>query len=630
MSVGPRVVVFAGLLVVGTASAAEPPGPPPKVWLPEGAVARLGSTRLRHADLPLWLTFSLDSKSLVSGGSDGAVRVWDVTTGEQTAFKHTPSRHVTMVRFAPDGRRLGSLTDEGRVRLLDPVTLEERTVIDTRDVIEFDVSTDGRFIGTVSAGGGLTVTEIKTGLPHLELPVGYGARFHPDGKLIATFDPAGVVTVYQITGGKPVFTAKHGGPLQGLAFRPDGGVFATGGAGPNGKVKLWEIGNQDPIAELADATGRVAFIGKDRLAAARRVGYGVYDLRKKGWSRIIPDAAGVVAISPDGTKLAATGNGSVRVRMWDLTTGEQLHAADDAVPDPKLLHPTADGRHLFVVAADRGFVWRIGETAPTPAVKFPGRVTAAAAGGDHLAVATAKGVSIWDHIDPSRPLAAEPSRTIEGADHVTAIALSSDGKRLAYARGNGQVWLADPATGQALRAVQEKTTTVGLAFTPRGDRLAILGSGYVRLWSLGTGDAADNLVWDQRVSRGPQGALAFSPDGKAVAASASPRMLVLSAADKQQLFTCDRQGAGGIYHAAAFTPDGRFLVTGSSGQDGCVEVWDVKTGERVRRYSTGLGSVNRLAVLPDGKRVASAGADDAVTVWDLTAPAAMPEGRDKE
>ena len=48
--------------------------------LPEGAIARLGSSQLRHPGASLH--FSADGKQLVSWGRDRLLRTWDVATGK--------------------------------------------------------------------------------------------------------------------------------------------------------------------------------------------------------------------------------------------------------------------------------------------------------------------------------------------------------------------------------------------------------------------------------------------------------------------------------------------------------------------------------------------------------------------
>src|SRR5436309_3492770 len=49
--------------------------------LPPGALARMGTVRLRHRYAQVG--FSADGKTLLSAGDDQTVRVWDVKTGKQ-------------------------------------------------------------------------------------------------------------------------------------------------------------------------------------------------------------------------------------------------------------------------------------------------------------------------------------------------------------------------------------------------------------------------------------------------------------------------------------------------------------------------------------------------------------------
>src|SRR5215468_8173835 len=87
------------LLAVTLATAAADPGQAPPAAkakdadapavdalgdpLPTGAVARLGTTRLRHRGYVVALAFSSDGKRLASGGYDPAAHVWDAATGRR-------------------------------------------------------------------------------------------------------------------------------------------------------------------------------------------------------------------------------------------------------------------------------------------------------------------------------------------------------------------------------------------------------------------------------------------------------------------------------------------------------------------------------------------------------------------
>src|SRR5438876_3756927 len=50
--------------------------------LPDGALARLGTVRLRHGDAGARIVFSKDGKQLASAGQDG-VAIWEVSSGKR-------------------------------------------------------------------------------------------------------------------------------------------------------------------------------------------------------------------------------------------------------------------------------------------------------------------------------------------------------------------------------------------------------------------------------------------------------------------------------------------------------------------------------------------------------------------
>ena len=119
----------------------------------------------------------------------------------------------------------------------------------------------------------------------------------------------------------------------------------------------------------------------------------------------------------------------------------------------------------------------------------------------------------------------------------------------------------------------------GLTFSPDGRRLAVLGAGgQLNLWDSATG----------RVVQTQSFPLAFD----AV------------------------RGNCLVYH-----PDGRRLVVGC--EDGAVRLFDAVSGE-VRALAGHAGAVRGVAVGSRGERVASAGSDGTVRVWDLKCGDAAP------
>jgi serine/threonine-protein kinase len=65
----------------------------------------------------------------------------------------------------------------------------------------------------------------------------------------------------------------------------------------------------------------------------------------------------------------------------------------------------------------------------------------------------------------------------------------------------------------------------------------------------------------------------------------------------------------------AFRPDGRWLASG--GADGAVAVWDEKTGARLLRFQAATGPVEDVVFCPAGRYLAAAGREGPAKVWDL-------------
>ena len=101
-------------------------------------------------------------------------------------------------------------------------------------------------------------------------------------------------------------------------------------------------------------------------------------------------------------------------------------------------------------------------------------------------------------------------------------------------------------------------------------------------------------------------------------------------------------GHDSFIRAVAFTPDGIHAVTGSgmtwsheerklvAGTDNTIRLWDLATGDEVRRFDGHTNWVNSVAISPDGSRILSgggghieedgqwtAGSDASIRFWDL-------------
>jgi WD40 repeat protein len=110
--------------------------------------------------------------------------------------------------------------------------------------------------------------------------------------------------------------------------------------------------------------------------------------------------------------------------------------------------------------------------------------------------------------------------------------------------------------------------------------------------------------------------LAWSPNGKLLAAAAGESIYLYAASPLQPLSTFH---TGALTHGLAFSPDSRLLAAGS--HDGVVRVWNL-TGnpiavEPILALEAHKKGANCVAFSPDGRMLASGGNDAVVRVWDL-------------
>src|SRR4051812_32150706 len=71
--------------------------------LPTGALARLGTLRWRHGSEVTALAYAPDGNVLASSGRDGAIRLWETTSGKQLRELRGHKGEVRSIAFAPDG-----------------------------------------------------------------------------------------------------------------------------------------------------------------------------------------------------------------------------------------------------------------------------------------------------------------------------------------------------------------------------------------------------------------------------------------------------------------------------------------------------------------------------------------------
>jgi len=140
-------------------------------------------------------------------------------------------------------------------------------------------------------------------------------------------------------------------------------------------------------------------------------------------------------------------------------------------------------------------------------------------------------------------------------------------------------------------------------------------NGEIQIWFLRTGKVVDTLVghkeWVDRVR--------FSPDGKTLASAGSDGTLRLwdVGARKQSALLAEHTGP--VVHVA-FSTDGSRIASGGGEGDSRILVWDAASRKLVASLRGHRREVYGFAFLNgDGTRLASAGQDETVRLWDAAA-----------
>jgi WD40 repeat protein len=586
-------------------------------------LARLGTIRFRASGPTRCLALSPDGKFVATAGEslyeahpEYPIRIWDTATGKEVGQYRGHLGPPAAIVFSPDGKSLASFA-------VGTLGNEFRDEIRLWDV------TRGKLLRVLSG-------------PQMDAGNRREARlrlaFSPDGERLASFGVDKSIRLWESATGNELRSWPEPVGASALTFSPDGKVL---GYGREQTLRLLDVatGRASQI-EVRDVRFGVEGLQFSPDGKTVILGYSMprlpFDGNKIRWKRNIRwlegatgkelrhVEGGLLASSPQGKWLALRQQRDLL--LWDMVADREAHRfplEDASLADYEQDHfagsLSADGN---ILAVPDGARIRILDTRTGKERSlFPGHsdevvFVGFSSNGRRLISAADRSIRIWD------PATGKQVGEMRGHEQsICGAARTVDGKTLATGAPDATIRLWDLEARKEVRRLAVAPPCPALAFSPDGKRLAAAFRAPVGISLFDVASGSERLHFNNFDRSGQ--AIAFSPDGRTLAELSS--RLTLYDPDSSELL-CEfkeMQEIDRCQTGMTLSPDGRMVATGywqddqQSRRFPTVSLWEMASGKLIAGFRGHKHPACSFAFTHNGKVVASGGSDGTVRLWQV-------------
>jgi WD40 repeat protein len=310
----------------------------------------------------------------------------------------------------------------------------------------------------------------------------------------------------------------------------------------------------------------------------------------------------------------------VKPQFWQILTAATLTASTFINTIPLNPAIAATENKVSTAQVNKAILTLSGHTAPLRTIAISPDGQTLASGGDD------KTIKLWD-LKTGKLLLTLTGHT----EKLTSLVFSPDGRTLASSSYDKTIKIWNVQTGKLTRNINGHSSTVtSIAISPDGNTLASSSwDKTLRLWNLSNGKLTHTFkVFATAVVISPDGKTLISGnfDGTIKRWNLSTKKLIANLVPpKPKNPTFPSQRASSVI-SLAISKDGQTLINGGYNDfhnsiqetDGKnVKVWNLKTGKIIHNFTAELGSIDAVAITPDGKSFITGGLGRKISIFDV-------------